>query len=103
MKIIYELGGKVYVVNPNPNSELTLEQIAAKDVPSGVDYKIVDDSAIPVSREHRDEWKINGNTIEIDQAKVDAKLAAKSEKTNKRNAILSKLKITEDELKDLLG
>jgi len=103
MKIVYEIGGNVHVVNPNPNSELTIDQIAQKDVPNGVSYQIVQDSDIPASREHRNEWKINGNKIEVDQAKVDAKLASKAEKENKRSAILAKLKISESEFMELIG
>ena len=102
MKIIYELNGQVYVVNPNANSPLTLEQIAQKDVPNGVPYQIVDDSIIPASRENRNEWKLNGNNIEIDQVKVDAKLAKAAEKASKKQTVLAKLKITEEEFKELI-
>ena len=35
---------------------MTIDEIAAKDVPSGVAYKIIDDSLIPASREDRNSW-----------------------------------------------
>lgn len=103
MKIIYELDGKVCVVHPVLSNGLTIEQIAEKDVPSGASYQIVEDSAVPTSREHRNEWKLNGNKVAVDQVKVDAKLAKEAEKSPKKQALLAKLKITEEELSLIKG
>lgn len=36
------------IVTPAPNSGLTIEQIAAKDVPAGKSYQIVDEANIPL-------------------------------------------------------
>lgn len=57
-KIIYpnENGG-LCVVIPTPDSSLTVEQIASKDVPSGVPYKIIEDSDVPTDRTFRDAWE----------------------------------------------
>jgi hypothetical protein len=41
---------------PAPDCELSLEQIAGKDVPAGKPYQIVDASEIPSSREYRNAW-----------------------------------------------
>ena len=38
--------GVMAICVPAPNCELTIEEIAKKDVPDGVEYKIVDDSEI---------------------------------------------------------
>jgi len=38
---------------------LTIEQIAAKDVPTGKAYKIVDVSDVPTDREWRNEWTVD--------------------------------------------
>ena len=38
---------------------LTIEQIAAKDVPTGKPYKIVDVSEIPTDRSQRDLWDVD--------------------------------------------
>ena len=38
---------------------LTIEQIAAKDVPTGKAYKIVDVSEIPTDRQWRNEWTVD--------------------------------------------
>jgi len=49
--------GKVCIVVPAPDSNLTIEQIAAKDVPAGKTYKIVDVSEIPEDRTFRGAWE----------------------------------------------
>ena len=38
---------------------LTIEEIAAKDVPRGKSYKIVDVSDVPADREWRDHWTVD--------------------------------------------
>ena len=54
---------------------------AIKDVPSGLSYEIVEDSAIPTDRSFRNAWKQNGKTIETDMTK-----AKEIHKTNIRAA-----------------
>ncbi len=49
--------GGVVIVWPAPNCGLSMEQIAAKDVPEGKPYKIVDASAIPTDRTFRAAWE----------------------------------------------
>jgi hypothetical protein len=48
--------GGVAVIIPAPECGLTIEEIAAKDVPAGKPYEIVDDSAIPSDRTFRGAW-----------------------------------------------
>lgn len=57
-RIIYptEEGG-VAVIIPAPECGLTIEEIAAKDVPDGKPYKIVDVSDIPEDRTFRNAWE----------------------------------------------
>lgn len=57
-RIIYptEEGG-VAVIVPAPECGLTIEEIAAKDVPAGLPYKIVDVSDIPSDRTFRNAWE----------------------------------------------
>ena len=59
-RIIYknETGG-VSVIIPFLGSGLTIEQIAAKDVPAGAPYKIVDASEIPTDRSQRALWDVD--------------------------------------------
>lgn len=57
-KIIYPTKeGDVAVIIPAPNCDLTLEQICAKDVPTGVPYLVIDSSELPADREFRDAWQ----------------------------------------------
>ena len=58
-RIIYqnETGG-VAIITPC-DCGLTIEQIAAKDVPTGKPFKIVDASDIPTDRQWRNEWTVD--------------------------------------------
>lgn len=58
--------GGVAVIVPAPECELTIEEIAAKDVPAGKTYEIVDVSAIPSDRTFRNAWVKNGATVDHD-------------------------------------
>ena len=49
--------GGVSVIIPAPECGLTIEEIAAKDVPSGKSYKIVDVTDIPSDRTFRNAWE----------------------------------------------
>jgi len=48
--------GGVSVIVPAPECGLTIEEIAAKDVPAGKPFKIVDVSDIPSDRTFRAAW-----------------------------------------------
>jgi len=48
--------GGVSIIVPAPECGLTIEQIAAKDVPAGKPYQIVDVSEIPTDRTFRNAW-----------------------------------------------
>ena len=57
-RIIYPTPeGGVAIIIPAPDCGLTIEQIAAKDVPAGVPYSIVDVSDIPSDRTFRNAWE----------------------------------------------
>ncbi len=57
-RIIYPTNeGGVAVIIPSPDCGLTIEQIAAKDVPEGKPYKIVDVADIPTDRTFRNAWE----------------------------------------------
>jgi len=54
--VIQESDGSISILNPSPNSSLTIEEIQAKDVPDGLNSFIVDSSSIPADRSFRDSW-----------------------------------------------
>jgi hypothetical protein len=61
-RIIYQNNdGGVSIIIPTPEAlqTLTIDDIAKKDVPAGVPYKIVDASDIPEDRTFRGAWEAN--------------------------------------------
>ena len=57
-RIIYPNdNGGVSILTPAPECGLTIEEIAAKDVPQGKPYKIVDVADIPTDRTFRNAWE----------------------------------------------
>ena len=57
-RIIYPNNeGGVSILIPSPNWKGTIEELAVKDVPAGLPYKIVDVSEIPSDRTFRNAWE----------------------------------------------
>jgi hypothetical protein len=59
-RIIYQNDdGGVSILVPSPEylAEHTIEELAAKDVPEGKPFKIVDVADIPTDRTFRDAWE----------------------------------------------
>ena len=59
-RIIYPTDdGGVAIIIPTPEAleTMTIEEIAAKDVPAGKPYKIVDVADIPTDRTFRNAWE----------------------------------------------
>jgi hypothetical protein len=63
-RIIYQTNeGGVAVIVPAPECPLTIEEIAAKDVPTGKPYKIVDVADIPTDRTFRNAWEVDESIL----------------------------------------
>jgi hypothetical protein len=57
-RIIYPTNdGGVAIIIPAAECGLTVEEIAAKDVPAGKPFKIVDVADIPADRTFRNAWE----------------------------------------------
>lgn len=59
-RIIYPTDeGGVAIVIPAPEAleAMTIEEIAAKDVPNGKPFKIIDTADVPSDRTFRDAWE----------------------------------------------
>lgn len=70
-RIVFDdTNGSVIVLIPVLESGLSLEEIAKKDVPTGVDYSIVDVSELPPSRLFRNAWKLEDGILSVDLAKA---------------------------------
>ena len=66
MKIIYKNeNGGVSILHPTDEalSFMTIDEIAKKDVPTGLPYKIVEDSEVPTDRTFRDAWEVDINIL----------------------------------------
>ena len=94
MKIIYtnNEGGVSVII---PTGELSIDEVAAKDVPPGVAYEIVEDDAIPADRFFRNAWVANGAAVEVDldQAKAighDKRRAARAEEFAPLDEVIAK-------------
>lgn len=51
--------GGIAVIMPVPDCEIPVEEIARKDVPAGVPYRIIDAADIPEDRTFRNAWTAN--------------------------------------------
>jgi hypothetical protein len=77
-RIIYQTQDGVSILIPS--NELAIEEVARKDVPAGVPYKIVDVSDIPDDRTFRNAWEAdmsNPNGVGIGAEAWFAEQAAK--------------------------
>ena len=50
-------------INPSTGVEWTIEEIAAKDLPTGKKYKIVEDSDVSTDRAFRDAWTADDSDL----------------------------------------
>ena len=63
-RILYgQDNGIVAIISPANNTSLTIEEIAAKDVPTGYKYKIVDVGDIPTDRSFRGAWTVSESDL----------------------------------------
>lgn len=63
-RILYRQdNGIVAIIIPANNTKFTIEEIAAKDVPTGYKYKIVDVGDIPSDRSFRDAWTVSESDL----------------------------------------
>jgi hypothetical protein len=63
-RIIYKTADdEVSIIAPSPEWEGTMEELAQKDVPTGLKYKIIEDSDIPNDRSFRNAWEISESEL----------------------------------------
>lgn len=66
MKIIYKGSeGNLSIIHPTREALefMTIEEIALKDVPTGLAFAIIEDSEIPTDRTFRDAWTIDDSLL----------------------------------------
>ena len=81
-RIIYTTDeGTVAILIPTDECGLSIEEIAAKDVPEGKEYKIVDVSELSSDRTFRNSWVLDNEiTVDIPKAKVITKNKLREER-----------------------
>jgi len=90
LAIHYYLGG-------GKSLEKTLEQVGF----SGYPIHRITERDLPASRADRKYWKWSNGRIEIDTVKKAVDIQKENEKIQKKEAVLTKLKIDDEELKSL--
>ena len=96
-RIIYktEEGGVAVIV---PSAEYlethTIEELAAKDVPSGAEHYIVNASSIPTDRKYRSAWELVNKKIEVNQVKASKMDAQEELRNSTKQSMISKLAST---------
>ena len=55
--------GRVSIIAPAPDCDLSIEDLAKKDVPKGFKYKIVPVTDIPTDRTFRNAWIVNESDL----------------------------------------
>jgi len=78
MKIIYPTETGVAIIHPT--GELSIEEVAAKDVPAGVPYRIVNDDEVPSDRNFRNALKYD-LTVDMPKAQGITKDRLRQERT----------------------
>lgn len=66
--IAFDNGQGVSIVTPNL-SELTIEEIIAKDIPVS-EYLVIDDSELP-DRQYREQWRISNGAVIVDSSMIN--------------------------------
>lgn len=62
-RILYKENDELHIIVPADEIDLTVEEIAAKDVPTGLKYKIVDVADISSDRTFRNAWTIDDSEL----------------------------------------
>ena len=93
-RIIYqnESGGVSVVI---PTGELSIDELAARTVPAGIHYEIVEDDAIPADRTFRNAWVMGDCCVEHDLDKCKAigherRRAARAEEFAPHDEVIAK-------------
>ena len=74
--------GGIAVIIPAPNCGIPLEEIARKDVPFGVPYRIIDAALIPQDRTYREAWTADFSVPDGHGIGADAWFAEQEEAAN---------------------
>ena len=94
--ILVEMFPCLQEINPATDKPFTVQEIADKDVPDGVPYSIVEDSAIPTDQSFRDSWEgvaVGTSSVYVQHNMVKAIEIHKKNIRNTREPLLSALDV----------
>lgn len=74
--------GGISITRPTLNTSLTVEQVAAKDVPPLKKYKIVSESELPLDKSDRDRWSVDESDLTDGVGFVDSQVVEMLSKIN---------------------
>ena len=94
-RIIYPTPEGVAVIIPAPECGLSIEEIAAKDVPAGTPYEIVTADEIPSDRTFRNAWVMGNCCVDHDLGKCkeighDKRRVARAEEFVPHDEVIAK-------------
>ena len=94
--ILVEMFPCLHEINPATKKPFTVQEVADKDVPDGVPYSIVEDSAIPTDQSFRDSWEgvaVGTSSVYVQHNMVKAIEIHKKNIRNTREPLLSALDV----------
>ncbi len=94
--ILVEMFPCLQEINPATDKPFTVQEIADKDVPDGVPYSIVEDSAIPTDQSFRDSWEgvaVGTSDVYVQHNMVKAIEIHKKNIRNTREPLLAALDV----------
>lgn len=100
--IIEKTDGSFEVMGYNNKSKTTVEQAIEEVYGSDVTWRKAEPGDIPATKEDHEAWELKNGKISVSEAKKQQAEDKKAQKEARKAAALSKLKITEAELKDIL-
>lgn len=67
-RIVYKTDSGISIIIPSSEAlaAMTIDEIAANDVPAGTEYTIVSADDLPADRTFRDAWRQNGGGVDVD-------------------------------------
>jgi hypothetical protein len=104
-RIIYKTDEGMAIIVPSPNWAGTLEELASKDVPSGSEYWVVEDTDLPSDKTYRNAWEVTDGVVSVNSTKaaaMDAEVAAEAAAEAETESKLEALGLTKADLTALL-
>lgn len=93
--------GGVSIVYYFPGSNDTLDDVLRSQGLDNLPIAIVKDSDLPATREFREAWVKQGSKIREDAVKKQEIIAEETQKQEEKQAVLEKLKISEEEFEKI--